>query len=112
MEDAKRKESEDSLDLQPVKEAELFVPNNPLGGVAEFKPAAKKLTEEELKQPNKGKPPSFFELSLTGQPTEEQMRFIYEFYPEYGNEKDYKKIFTYFEGQAKDHYKEVLPAQK
>ena len=39
-------------------------------------------------------------MDATNKPNTEQMNFIYEHYPEYGSERDYTPIFTWFKQQA------------
>ena len=58
------------------------------------------MSEEENKMPHKGKPPAFFKLAESRVPNQDQMNFIFEFYPQYQNEQDFTKIFDYFEQES------------
>jgi len=54
---------------------------------------------EDLKTPHKGKPSSFFNLT-ENTPNQDQMSWVFEFYPEYGSEPNFGPVFAAWKQSA------------
>jgi hypothetical protein len=63
-------------------------------------PVAHQPTAEDLLTTHKGRPSKFFDLPVNGKPNGDQMAFVYEFYPEYGGEENFRPFFASLKANA------------